>query len=209
MSFKIKHFIIASVLVHAALLVVWSGAQSYALRIPFSDASAPSFDVTFSTDTKPVAAAKRHSSVIPNDTPKQKPTVTPPPQLAKQNTADTADTTSTPTTHASNPHQAELQRSEVRDRVLSRIRSNLQQYFIYPLLAQRQGWQGRVLLGFSVEADGMIHNIHIAAGSGYSILDTSAVDALSRVHHLYEASGWLQGTRLELQMPVIFRLQGG
>ena len=106
-------------------------------------------------------------------------------------------------------YQAELRRNQVRDRVLSKIRDNLQQYFVYPLLAQRQGWQGRVLLSFSVEADGLIRNIHVAGGSGYAILDTSAVHALAQVHYLYEASGWLQGQRLDLQMPVVFRLQGG
>lgn len=130
-------------------------------------------------------------------------------QVSNQETADITPTASAPDIHPATPHLAEFHRSEIRDRVLSRIRNNLQQYFVYPLLAQRQGWQGRVMLGFSVEADGMIRNIHIAAGSGYPILDISAVDALSRVHHLYEASDWLQGKRLDLQMPVIFRLQGG
>lgn len=106
-------------------------------------------------------------------------------------------------------YQAEFRRNEVRNRVLSRLRTDLHQYFVYPMLAQRQGWQGRVLLGFSVEANGAIRNIHVAAGSGYPILDTSAMNALARVRHLYEASEWLQGNRLEMQMPVEFRLQGG
>lgn len=114
------------------------------------------------------------------------------------------------TTAAAPAHQqAALLRGEIRARVLSRIRTDLQQYFVYPLLAQRRGWQGRVLLGFSVAADGMIRNIHVASGSGYPLLDSSAVTALARVHHLYATRGWLQGKPLELQLPVIFQLQGG
>ena len=112
-------------------------------------------------------------------------------------------------TKVAQAYQAELRRSEIRNRVLSRIRTDLQKYFVYPLLAQRQGWQGRVLLGFSVAANGMIRNIHVASGSGYPILDTSAVTALSHIHHLYESRGWLQGKSLELQLPVVFQLQGG
>lgn len=112
-------------------------------------------------------------------------------------------------TSAQVTHQAQLQHNEIRARVLSRIRTDLQQYFVYPLLAQRRGWQGKVLLAFSVEANGVIRNVHIAAGSGYPILDSSAVDALSRVRHLYPTADGLPGKALNLQLPVVFQLQGG
>lgn len=93
--------------------------------------------------------------------------------------------------------------------MLSRIRTDLQQYFVYPLLAQRRGWQGRVVLAFSVEANGTIRNIRVASGSGYPILDTSAVTALSRVHQLYRGENSMSGASMHLQLPVIFELQGG
>lgn len=205
MRLSITHFVVTSVLTHAAFVVAWAGAQSQTVLIPSSPSSAPVFNVALQSATKP--ATPGHAVATGHKASRTKPI--PIRQVAKLDEAETIQKTSTPQAPAAIPYQAELRSSEVRDRILSRIRNNLQQYFVYPLLAQRQGWQGQVLLGFSVEADGMIRNIHVAAGSGYPILDISAVDALSRVQHLYEASDWLQGKRLDMQMPVIFRLQGG
>jgi TonB family protein len=203
----IQHFVMTSVLVHAAILVAWTSTPSQTQLVPAAKSSAPSFAVALQNSATQVNHAKplKHTHETKKTEAKlvQQATNTPSPKT----TAETTDS-QRPVAKA-NAYPAELHRSQVRDRVLSRIRADLHQYFVYPLLARRQGWQGRVLLGFSVEANGMIHNIHVAAGSGYAILDTSAVDALSRVQHLYEVSNWLQGERLELQMPVVFRLQGG
>lgn len=209
MRLSIKHFIVTSALVHAMFLVAWTSAPSHTLQIPFSAASAPVFNVALHSETKPVPPTHAPANSHPHTKPTHNSRPIQHQAVSQQIASNKAQTTPGSMTAAASPHLAELHRNEIRDRVLSRIRNNLQQYFIYPLLAQRQGWQGRVLLGFSVEADGVIRNIHVAAGSGYPILDTSAVAALSRVPHLYEASDWLQGNRLELQLPVIFRLQGG
>ena len=209
MRLNLKHFIVTSVLVHAAFLGVWTSTQSHSLLIPSSAASAPVFNVALTADTTPVMPTQASTSAHSHTATPHKPRPTQHQVKLKQAARKPTQMTPSSVTPAANLRQAELRRNEVRDKVLSRIRNNLQQYFIYPTLAQRQGWQGRVLLGFSVEADGVIRNIHVAAGSGYPILDTSAVAALSRVPHLYEASDWLQGSRLEMQLPVIFRLQGG
>lgn len=213
MRLSIKDFLIVSVLVHTGVWLFISSRPSPQLSIPFSVASAPSFNIaleTQSTPRKPAPSPKaspkhhhRHTPSKPHTQPSSKSVAT----KHKINTAQPTEITQTSQTTSA--RLAELQRNEIRDRVLSRIRTNLQQYFVYPLLAQRQGWQGRVLLGFSVEANGAIRNIHVAAGSGYPILDSSAQAALARIQNLYEAGNWLQGQRLELQLPVIFRLQGG
>jgi TonB family protein len=207
MRLSITHFIATSVLAHAAIFVAGAGTQSHTLLIPSTSSSAPAFEVSLQSTT----VTARPSHVVTSRRQHSKPKPLHQQQPAKAKSPEPVQETATPpaATAAATPYQAELRRTEVRDRVLSKIRRNLQQYFVYPLLAQRQGWQGQVMLGFSVEANGMIRNIHIAAGSGYPILDTSAVNALSRVQHLFEASDWLRGRRLELQMPVIFQLQGG
>ncbi len=206
MRLGIQHFIATSVLTHTAIFAVWVSTQSHILQIPSAPSSAPGFEVV-------LLQANKSTHHIRHQTRSHKQIQTkikPPQQLASTQTIESAPVAIPHAQNAATPSPAaELQRNELRDRVLSKIRTHLEQYFVYPLLAQREGWQGRVLLGFSVEADGKIRNIHIAAGSGYPILDTSAVSALSRVQNLYEATSWLQGRRLELQMPVIFRLQGG
>lgn len=207
MRLTIQYFVMTSVLVHAAILLAWTSTTSQTLLVPATQSSAPSFAVTLQSSTDPVTHAK------PLLHPRKHKRTEAKHALPATNTPSAKTTTEAPDSQrliaSAIAYQAELRRSQVRDRVLSRIRADLHQYFVYPLLAQRQGWQGRVLLGFSVEANGMIRNIHVATGSGYAILDSSAVDALSHIQHLYEASDWLQGERLELQMPVVFRLQGG
>jgi len=203
---SIQHFIATSVLAHTAVFAVWVNTQSHILQFPTAPSSAPGIEVVLETAIKSSHHARQqirsHKQIQTK--------IKPPQQLASTQAIESAPVA---TTHAQNEAApspaAELQRKELRDRVLSKIRTHLEQYFVYPLLAQREGWQGRVLLGFSVEADGKIRNIHVAAGSGYPILDNSAVIALSRVQNLYQATNWMQGQRLELQMPVVFRLQGG
>jgi len=98
---------------------------------------------------------------------------------------------------------------ETRARVLSRVRENLDRHFYYPVLARRHGWQGQVLLGFSVAADGMIGDVHVQRGSGHAILDESALAAMMRIKQLHQIQNWLQGHSLNLQLSVVYRLQGG
>lgn len=206
MRLGIKHFVATSVLAHAAALVAWAGTQSHSLLISATPASAPVIEVALLNTINPVKPSQPKSEKYPRRKPQP---LLDHPAVDTHTASTVSDTAAATTTAVTSAYPVRFRRDEVRDRVLSKIRSNLQQYFVYPLLARRQGWQGKVLLGFSVEADGMIRNIHVAAGSGYTILDTSAVDALSRVHNLYELSEWMQGERLDMEIPVIFRLQGG
>lgn len=212
MRLNIHHFVVISVLAHAALFAVWVSAQSRQLIIPAADSSAPVMHVAFQAEDKPARPAPArhmpHHRVRPetHKTSKQAPVA-----RAKSILTSHPDIirTTPPAAKAQPSYQAQLRRSEIRDRVLSRIRTDLQHYFVYPLLAQRRGWQGQVVLAFSVEANGMIRNIHVATGSGYPILDTSAVHALSRVQQLYSTGDGIQGKPLLLQLPIIYRLQGG
>jgi len=48
----------------------------------------------------------------------------------------------------------------------------------YPLLAQRMGLEGRVLVGVSVTYEGIPIEVGIIAGSGHSVLDQAALDAV-------------------------------
>lgn len=217
MRLSIHYFVLASALAHATLVAVWANAPSHRLFIPATPASAPSLHIALQQAHKIVG--RTHKKYIPHTRhhlhrPQRhhhhltRPTTRLAKTAVKPLTRPVPHPLKPPSTVAS-AQQAALRRNEIRARVLSRIRTDLRQYFVYPLLAQRRGWQGRVLLGFSVAADGMIHNIHVASGSGYPILDSSAVTALSHVHHLYATHGWLQGKPLQLQLPVIFQLQGG
>ena len=45
----------------------------------------------------------------------------------------------------------------------------------YPLLARRRGWQGTVLVGLSVLADGSVESASLRQSSGYGVLDREAI----------------------------------
>lgn len=91
--------------------------------------------------------------------------------------------------------------------IQSQLLTELKRYFEYPLLARRRGWEGTVWLEFIVMPDGVLERIHVAQGSGYDALDDSALNALRRVGRLPEASAWLNGHALDVELPVIYRLQ--
>ncbi|MEJ2452372.1 MAG: energy transducer TonB [Gammaproteobacteria bacterium] len=204
----IYYFIAASLVLHsAAVLVILMQSAVPKYLAPASASSAPVISVAL-LPAQPVhkpAQPRRHKP-RPVRHVRRISAATPAPD-SRPSSRQTTQNAGQPS--AANPaRQAELQRKEVRDRVLSRLQINLRRYISYPPLARRQGWQGRVLLAFSIEADGKIRNIHVAAGSGYAILDSSAVAALAELQRLQPAAA-LPGQRLELQLPVIYRLQGG
>lgn len=53
---------------------------------------------------------------------------------------------------------------------------------IYPALAIQRGWQGTVLLRFSINEVGSVTKVEVARSSGYPILDAAAVNAVRRWH---------------------------
>lgn len=90
----------------------------------------------------------------------------------------------------------------------ARLHADLARHFDYPTLARLRGWEGRVMLAFDVESDGRLQKIHLAHSSGFALLDDSALRSLRRVERIAEAVDLLQGRRLAMQIPVIYRLQG-
>lgn len=115
-------------------------------------------------------------------------------------------------THAKSTAQAARQDSEQNQlssaQVLTAVKQQLNQHFVYPLIARRMGWQGRVLLGFHIDASGSIHRVHIKQSSGYAILDSSAMAALNRIGTVtVKKIEGLIGT-WQLEIPIIYRLEG-
>jgi protein TonB len=94
-----------------------------------------------------------------------------------------------------------------RAQTQTRLNTDLARYFDYPYVARLRGWEGRVLLAFTIETDGRLKSIHIARSSGYAVLDNSALSALRKVERLAETIAWFQGRALTMQIPVIYRLR--
>lgn len=102
--------------------------------------------------------------------------------------------------------EAEENQEATRAYLRSRLLANLANYFYYPALARRNGWEGTVLLGLRVEPDGQLDKIRLERSSGYAVLDNSALNSLKRIGQLAEARAWLEGRSVDMQLPVIYRL---
>lgn len=90
--------------------------------------------------------------------------------------------------------------------IRAQLNADLARYFDYPYVARLRGWEGTVLLGLRVASDGRLDKIRIERSSGYAVLDNSALNSLNRLGQLAEASAWLNGRGLDMQLPVIYRL---
>ncbi len=107
---------------------------------------------------------------------------------------------------ASAPSTAAQSAPDVSRRISVALRNRLSRYFEYPWLARQRGWEGRVLLSLTVMGNGDLGNWKIVGTSGYRTLDQSALKAARRIDRLPQASAWLNGKSLEVQVPVQYRL---
>lgn len=94
----------------------------------------------------------------------------------------------------------------LRNQLLGELKTRLSYYLTYPSLARDRGWEGTVLLGLRIETDGRLDKIRVERGSGYAVLDHSAVNSLNRLRRLAEASAWLDGRSVDMQLPITYRL---
>jgi protein TonB len=96
--------------------------------------------------------------------------------------------------------------SRLVNNLLAELRSALAARFVYPPLARLHGWQGRVQLGLTIEADGHLSELRVLSSSGYAILDRDAIQTLARIGALPQSRLRLEGRSQRLELPVIYRL---
>jgi protein TonB len=104
-------------------------------------------------------------------------------------------------TRADNDHL--LARAETLRRSLLQA---LAPYFHYPIMAQRNGWQGVVRLGMTIQPTGELAQIRLVRSSGYKILDNAALKSARQIRHLADAPQWLRGHPFDMVIPVEYRL---
>jgi protein TonB len=90
--------------------------------------------------------------------------------------------------------------------LLSELRMAVDAGFVYPPIARRHGWQGKVQLGLTVAADGRLSDLSVLSSSGYAVLDADAVRTVARIGSLPRAAAALAGRSVRLQLPVYYRL---
>jgi len=82
------------------------------------------------------------------------------------------------------------------------IRTMIMNKLQYPPIARRKGWSGKLKISFLVDEDGSVNDIKVISGSGHTILDKNAVDAVKQIAPLPSPP-----VRAEIIMPITYRLE--
>jgi protein TonB len=88
------------------------------------------------------------------------------------------------------------------DLLLRQIREAIMRNIAYPERARRMGWEGQVVVAFTLLEDGSIRDILIRKSSGVAALDEATEDALRKSTVRVAQAG-----RLSVVLPIEFRLK--
>jgi len=91
-------------------------------------------------------------------------------------------------------------------RITAHLNQEFNQYFSYPRLAQRNGWQGMVKLGLRIESNGQLSHIRLLSTSGFPVLDQAALNTLNRISTLQDVDIWLNGLHFDTVLPIQYKL---
>ncbi len=73
----------------------------------------------------------------------------------------------------------------------------------YPIVARRMGWEGTVVVGFTLSKDGDLLSIEIIKSSGYSLLDEYTVSVIKEVYKRFP----LPERDVRIKIPVSYHLE--
>jgi protein TonB len=84
---------------------------------------------------------------------------------------------------------------------LAAIRERIVAARSYPEQARRRGWEGRVLVRFTVDARGEPRNLELLETSGFPVLDRATLRAVERGAPYPLLEGWIT-------VPLVYRMEG-
>ena len=87
------------------------------------------------------------------------------------------------------------------------LSAQIRRYQRYPLIAQRRGWEGTAEVLLKIAPDGRVVDITLGRSSGRDVLDQEALNMVRRAAPLPQAPEGLRGHRLNVTVPIVFRLQ--
>jgi protein TonB len=85
---------------------------------------------------------------------------------------------------------------------LREIRDSVMKNVVYPEKARRMGWEGKVIVSFTVYEDGSIRDARLMKSSGTLILDDAAKEALRK-----STIGTRFAKRIQVVLPIEYRLK--
>jgi TonB family protein len=91
---------------------------------------------------------------------------------------------------------------------LGNARMRIEKAKRYPREARRRGWEGKVVLSFQINRKGEVAQIRLVQSSGYQELDEEGIATLRRASP-FSPPPWADEEKLEVQIPLVFRLDEG
>jgi protein TonB len=161
-----------------------------AVEIP-TPIAAPKPEFTPATTTSPKSAFTTPSTITTAAPAK---TVT---SVTATSSAPRVTSTSTAVTSRTYGHEQE-------DPYLTELRNLINQNLIYPAKAQRLGQEGKVTVYFKLEKDGTFRDLKIITASGFSILDTAAIDLINSIRRYKPIPERLQVSVLPIKQTLIY-----
>lgn len=81
------------------------------------------------------------------------------------------------------------------------IRDLITKQLVYPPMARKMRWSGKVIVAFVIAEDGSVHNLKVVDPSGFPILDKSATETVRNVAPFPKPP-----VRAEIVVPINFRM---
>lgn len=91
-------------------------------------------------------------------------------------------------------------------RITTELKKILAANFTYPPIALARGHEGRVIVQVDIEPDGRISDAKLHQSSGFNTLDLAAIDSVRGIRQAPQLQQWLQGNRISINVPVVYRL---
>lgn len=207
---KLYPAIVVSLLCHSVVLMLWRG-DSTPVNVPapiqavvvVNDQTQPVTEPPVSK-TSPVATRTKTSL---NATPSHPTTTLSSNQYVKSESRHVTRHESVQEDIRRHTDHQRRSRQQAQSYVISHLYSRMENYFVYPALARRKGWEGKVILAMHINSGGQVQNVQVKTGSGYPLLDNSAVNALSQIRYIPDLPRWQGSGLLNVDIPVIYRLK--
>jgi len=81
------------------------------------------------------------------------------------------------------------------------IRDAVMRHLVYPAVAKRNGWSGRVTVSFIIRENGLVEKARVIKSSGYDILDSNAIKTIMDVQPFPKPP-----VKAELVLPIVYKL---
>jgi protein TonB len=82
------------------------------------------------------------------------------------------------------------------------IKEIIQKNIVYPHIARRMGWQGKVIVDFIILENGKASQITIAQSSGFAVLDNNVVKTVKKINPFPKPP-----VEAKLKVPITYRLK--